>query len=238
MLNLPKPKFSDMTAASKARETSRTRIIRRLALPEAFAFTLFAMAYIWRLQSTAFNSWIVFPVWLVISFALHGDTPKTLGWRADNLWPASRRTAVVLGVFILAISSVGLFLGASHRLPAHLIEPHRFAGYFAFCLLQEVGLQSFLMNRLLAALRKPIPAVLIAGTLFSLLHWPNPVLVPLTFIGGSVFCWLFARERNIIPLTIAQAILGSIVWWAFPLAWHHSMRVGPGFYSFQLHNRL
>ncbi len=227
-----------MTGASKPPETTRTRMLRLLALPEAVAFTLFVVAYIWRLQSTTSNSWIVFPVWLVLSFALHGDTPKTLGWRADNLLSATRRTAGVFGIFILAISAVGLFLGASHRLPAHLIEPRRFAGYFAFCLLQEVGLQSFLMNRLLTALQKPIPAALIAGTLFSLLHWPNPVLVPLTFVGGSAFCWLFARERNIIPLTVAQAILGSIVWWAFPLAWHHSMRVGPGFYSFQLHNRL
>jgi membrane protease YdiL (CAAX protease family) len=224
-----------MTITGKPLETTRARILRRLALPEALAFTIFVLTYIWWLQSSAFNSWIVFPVWLVSSFALHGDTPKTLGCRGDNLWPATRQTAVVLGIFVLAISSVGLFLGAAHRLPTHLIEPHRFAGYFAFCLLQEVGLQSFLMNRLLAALQKPIPAALVAGTLFSLLHWPNPVLVPLTFVGGSVFCWLFARERNIIPLTVAQAILGSVVWWAFPLVWHHSMRVGPGFYSFQPH---
>jgi Type II CAAX prenyl endopeptidase Rce1-like len=227
-----------MTPADKPAETTRARILRRLALPEALAFTLFALAYIWRLQSSAFNSWIVFPAWLVLSFVVHRDTTKTLGWRADNLWPATRRAAVAFGILILAIFAVGLFLGAAHRLPAHLIEPHRFAGYFAFCLLQEVGLQSFLMNRLLTALEKPLPAALVAGTLFSLLHWPNPVLVPLTFIGGSVFCWLFARERNIIPLTIGQAILGSLVWWAFPLAWHHSMRVGPGFYAFHLHNRL
>jgi CAAX prenyl protease-like protein len=222
-----------MSAAINPLQSTRARILRRFALPEAVAFTLFVQAYIWRLQSSAFNSWIVFPVWLVLSVALHGDTPKTLGWRADNLWPATRRAAAVFVIFVLVIFVTGLFLGAPHRLPAHLIEPRRFVGYFAFCLLQEVGLQSFLMNRLLAVLQKPVPAALVGGTLFSLLHWPNPVLVPLTFVGGSTFCWLFARERNIIPLTVAQAILGSIVWWAFPLAWHHSMRVGPGFYSFQ-----
>lgn len=236
-MNLLALNFSDVTTASKPAETTRTRILRRVALPEALTLALFVLAYIWRLQMNAFNSWIVFPVWLVLSFALHGDTPKTLGWRADNLWRATRRTVVVFGVFTLAISAVGLFLGAPHRLLTHLIEPHRFAGYFAFCLLQEVGLQSFLMNRLLLAFQKPIPAALFAGTLFGLLHWPNPVLVPLTFIGGTAFCWIFARERNIIPLTVAQAILGSFVWWAFPVVWHHSMRVGPGFYSFQLHNR-
>jgi hypothetical protein len=44
--------------------------------------------------------------------------------------------------------------------------------------------------------------------------------------------WLFSRERNILPLTVGQAILGTLVWWVFPVAWHHGMRVGPGFYSF------
>jgi CAAX prenyl protease-like protein len=236
VLNLPELCLTTMSSGMNPLQTMRARILRRLALPEALALALFVMIYVWRLQSSAFNSWIIFPVWLLLSFALHSDTPKTLGWRADNLWPATRTTAVVFGIFTLATSAVGLFLGAPHRLPAHLIEPHRFAGYFAFCLLQEVGLQSYLMNRLLTAIQKPIPAALVAGTLFSLMHWPNPVLVPLTFVGGTAFCWIFARERNIIPLTIAQAILGSLVWWAFPVAWHHSMRVGPGFYSFQLPN--
>jgi hypothetical protein len=48
-------------------------------------------------------------------------------------------------------------------------------------------------------------------------------------------CWLFAKERNILPLFIGQTILGALVWWAFPLAWHHSMRVGPGYYTYVPH---
>ena len=43
--------------------------------------------------------------------------------------------------------------------------------------------------------------------------------------------WMFGRQRNIIPLAIGQAILGSLIFWAFPLAWHHHLRVGPGYYS-------
>jgi membrane protease YdiL (CAAX protease family) len=121
-----------------------------------------------------------------------------------------------------------------HRLPEHLIEPKRFAGYFAFCLLQQVGLNSFLMNRLLTAFEKPEPAALVAGLVFGALHWPNPVLVPLTFIGGVAMAWLFAKERNILPLALGQAILGALVWWAFPLAWHHSMRVGPGYGEYRM----
>jgi Type II CAAX prenyl endopeptidase Rce1-like len=226
--------FPPISAALESKG-KRISVIRScVALPEALAFSVFVMAYIWRLQSSDLNWWIVFPAWLMLSFVFHRDTPKTLGWRADNLWSAMRQVLVPFAVFIAAISIIGLFLGGLQRLPSHVIQPHRFFGYFAFCVLQEVGLQSFLMNRLLAALEKPIPAALTAGTVFAAMHWPNPVLVPLTFIGGATLCWLFARERNIIPLAIGQAILGSLVWWAFPLAWSHAMRVGPGYYAFHL----
>src|SRR3984893_2480534 len=102
------------------------RGIRYLNFAEGAAFAGFIAWYIWRLEFTHPNSWMVFPVWLVISFVAHRDTPKTLGWRADNLWPATQRAAVVFGVFILALSAGGLYLGALHRLPAHLIEGHRF----------------------------------------------------------------------------------------------------------------
>lgn len=178
---------------------------------------------------------MVFPVWLVISFALHRDTPKTLGWRADNLGPATRRAAAIFGICIAALVCIGLFLGALNRLPAHFLDARRFVGYFAFCLLQQIALNSYLMNRFLGAVPSPGMAALLASVAFALLHWPNPVLVPLTLVGGFVMCWLFARERNILPLTLGQAVLGGLAWWAFPIAWHHSMRVGPGYYTFGIH---
>jgi hypothetical protein len=196
---------------------------------EALAFAGFIGAFIWKFQVSAPWTWRVILVWLAVSFLARRDTPKTMGWRADNLWRATKRSAWFFGVSSLLLYFAGLFLGMAHRLPAHLIEPRRFGGYLAFCLLQQVGLNSFLTNRLLAAFEKPVPAALVAGVLFGALHWPNPVLVPLTFVGGVTMAWLFATERNILPLTVGQALLGALVWWAFPLAWHHSMRVGPGY---------
>jgi membrane protease YdiL (CAAX protease family) len=88
------------------------------------------------------------------------------------------------------------------------------------------------MNRFLAAVERRWIAALLSSVIFATLHWPNPVLVPLTLVGGFAMCWLFARQRNIIPLTLGQAVLGALTWWAFPIAWHHSMRVGPGYSTF------
>lgn len=209
-----------------------TKFWRFFSFAEALAFAALIALYIWRLQLTHPNSWMLFPLWLVVSFVAHRQTPKTLGWRADNLWEAARDATIVLGSCMVAVAAVGLYLGALHRMPAHLIEPHRFLGYFAFCLLQQIALNSYLMDRFLSAIERPWAAAVLSAAVFAALHWPNPVLVPLTFVGGFAMCWLFARHRNILPLTLAQAMLGGIVWWAFPLAWHHSMRVGPGYYAF------
>lgn len=207
------------------------RVRRILTFLEAAGFAAFIGLYIWRLQFTVANLWWIFLIWLAASFAVHRDSPKSLGWRADNLWSATRRSAPVFFAFILGLLVAGLLLGAFHRPPAHLL-PARFYGYLSFCLLQQVALNSYLTNRFLAATHNPACSSLLAGSIFAALHWPNPVLAPLTLIGGLAMAWLFATERNILPLALGQAILGALVSWAFPLAWHHFMRVGPGFYAF------
>ena len=199
---------------------------------EALAFSAFVGWYIWQLQDARPNSWIVFPAWLAISVTVHRDTPKTLGWRADNLGAASLRAAKVFLVFISAICVAAAWFGAFHRRPVHLMEARPFFSYVGFCLLQQAALNSYLTNRLLDVFESRNVAALIAGVIFAALHWPNPVLVPLTLVGGFAMSWLFARERNILPLAFGQAVLGALIWWAFPNSWHHGMRVGPGFYTF------
>ena len=212
-----------------------TQSFRYWPLVEALLFSALVALYIWWLQESYRLTWIAFAVWLVASFLLHKDTPRSLGWRADNLWRSVKQSSTVLAPCALAIVVIGLLLGATHRPSASLLTPKHFFGYMSFCLLQQIGVNSMVTNRLLAATSSPLWTSLLTGALFGLLHWPNPVLIPLTAIGGALMSWLFSGERNILSLTVWQTILGTLVWWAFPLAWHHAMRVGPGFYRFHLH---
>lgn len=215
--------------------TMTARNARLLPLVEVFGFIAFIAWFIWQLQDSYRYAWLVFPVWLMASFILNKDTPQTLGWRVDNLWSATKRASFIFVPCALAIIVIGRLVGGEHHTLAHVLLPSRSLGYMAFCLLQQIGLSSLVTNRLLAAIDSPMRVSFVSGLFFALLHWPNPVLVPLTFVGGALMAWLFAKERNILPLVVWQTILGSLIWWAFPIVWHHSMRVGPGFYHFHGH---
>ena len=85
--------------------------LRFLYFIEALAFSAYVGWYIWQLESSNWSSWIVFPVWLIASIIVHKDTPKTLGWRADNLWNAAKRSAVLFLPSILLICAVGIAFG-------------------------------------------------------------------------------------------------------------------------------
>ena len=37
-------------------------------------------------------------------------------------------------------------------------------------------------------------------------------------------------DAELLSLAVMQALLGTIAWWSFPVAWHHHLRVGPGYY--------
>jgi hypothetical protein len=206
--------------------------VRWPIVAEVLGFVVLIGIYIWKVQPAHPAAGFVLGVWLFASILLHRDTPKTLGWRADNLLTATRQGFPVLFVLVPMTCIAGAFFGGYHRMPVHFTAIDRFLKYASFCLVQQTALNSYSMNRLLSANISPLRASLVAGAIFAALHWPNPVLVPLTFVVGVVMAWLFARERNIIPLTLGQALIGALVWWALPVAWHHGMRVGPGFYTF------
>lgn len=107
--------------------------------------------------------------------------------------------------------------------------------YAMWALEQQFILNSFFYRRFEFLLGNGTKALVITALLFSLVHIPNPVLVPLTLVGGLFFVELFRRFRNIYPLAIAHAILGITIALTVPDDWLRHMRVGLGFYRFHTH---
>ena len=206
---------------------------RWLSLADVVLLPAFIMWFIWQLQFTARGTWVIFGVWLVGSFLLHHDTAKTLGWRGDNIRQATKQALAVFGPMAAGLVIIGFLLGASRHLPPNSISLRRLGGYVVFCVLQQIALNSLLHNRMLSLVQNEWVAAGLTGAIFAACHWPNPVLVPLTFVCGAAMAWMFGRVRNIIPLAIGQFLLGMLVGWAFPMTWHHHMRVGPGYYEWR-----
>src|SRR5260370_9083355 len=85
--------------------------------------------------------------------------------RADNLWCASKRSAPFFVSCSVGLFLVGVCFGALHRPLRHHFDSWHFFGYMGFCLLQQIALNSYLTNRLLAVMKSPTAASLLAGTI-------------------------------------------------------------------------
>jgi hypothetical protein len=203
-------------------------MMRGLAAAEVLIVFAGVVLYIWRLQFTFPDFAIVLLAFILLTFLIHRDRLKDLGLGSRGFLAGLKMIALPT----LAIAAVLVVAVIVHgATAAFAIEKLTSVGrYFAWCLLQEFVLQSFFANRLLAVFGEPRRAALMNGFVFAAVHIPNPVLVPVTFLGGYVLTRVFFATRNILPLAMAQAIVGSLLAVALPAGWHHGLRVGPGYY--------
>jgi hypothetical protein len=169
-----------------------------------------------------------------------GDIRRVAGWElsaasrhSEDSWVARRQYSASDEAGSGRLRSNGGRARDHWLFARNSISLRRLGGYIVFCVLQQIALNSLLHNRMLSLVQNEWVAAGLTGAIFAACHWPNPVLVPLTFVGGAAMAWMFGRVRNIIPLAIGQALLGVLVGWAFPMTWHHHMRVGPGYYEWR-----
>ncbi len=98
---------------------------------------------------------------------------------------------------------------------------------------QQFLAQSFFFlhfERLLGSGRR---AVLATALLFSSAHVPNPVLVPVTFVGGLILSELFRRNRTLYLLAVAHALVALALAISVPETILHDMRVGIGYLAYR-----
>jgi len=162
----------------------RWDVARHLA--EAFTFSLLVIAYIW-LRPLWWSWSLLIPLGLVaVSFVWHSESAASLGlslrafvdavaaWR---WWLAS--CALSLGALIWFETTTSL----------HLI--YRWCGYACWCVLQQLLLQNMTYRRLRDGLGASWKTSSIAGAMFAAAHIPNPILVPATFLWGTVSTRMF-----------------------------------------------
>ena len=118
-----------------------------------------------------------------------------------------------------------------------LFAPDRFAGiswtiiglkivsYLVSGFIQSVFVFDHLLPRCQGFLSRPA-AVLLVAAFFALLHAPNAALMGICLLAGIVWGWEYARRPNLVPVILAQAVLGTYLRLILQL----SFRVGPYYY--------
>lgn len=94
---------------------------------------------------------------------------------------------------------------------------------------QQFLAQSFFFLHFEYLLRSGRRAVIATALLFSSAHIPNPVLVPVTLVGGLILSELFRRNRTLYLLAVAHALVALSLAISVPETVLHDMRVGIGY---------
>jgi hypothetical protein len=137
---------------------------------------------------------------------------------------------VAVGSAIAAtVTLVAAEVGTLHGLSGAR-QPLLHAGmYITWAIVQQWIQQAFFFVRLERLLHRGVLASFAAAAMFGLAHVPNPVLVPVTFLGGWLLSELYRHHRSVLPLGIAHGLVGLALAVAVPDQINHHMRVGLGY---------
>ncbi len=104
--------------------------------------------------------------------------------------------------------------------------------YLTWSVVQQWIQQSFFFVRLERILHRGVLASFTTAVMFGLAHLPNPVLTPVTFLGGWILSELYRRYRSVLPLGLAHGLVGLAIALAVPDQIQHHMRVGLGYLTY------
>jgi membrane protease YdiL (CAAX protease family) len=191
------------------------------------------LVYIWRLQFTFPNFAILLLIFIVASFLAHRDSFSKLGFGSRGIVSGLKMLAMPTALIAAALLLIGVEEGMLAGWSFSWEKLTSLGRYFAWCLFQQFGLESFFTNRLAEVFKKPKRAEWASAAIFAAFHIPNPVLMPITLLGGVCLASVFLKTRNLVPVAIAQAVVGSLLGMTLPPVWHHGLRVGPGYYNYK-----
>lgn len=108
----------------------------------------------------------------------------------------------------------------------------RVSEYIFWAFLQQIGVQTFLTYRVGKVVRNKRLAALVSSSLFSLFHFPNPVLMVLSWAGGFFWCLSYLESPNLYAIALSHGWLAVVTLHSVPPSWLHRLRVGPSYWTF------
>lgn len=197
-------------------------------LPELVAGYTLIMVTIWTPPRTQRVFFYITAAWFLLSLILAIKRHRPTGFERLPL-RMTLLTVLLTMVAALGIAVIAYATGTLHGLFGVRSPLLHASAYLLWALVQQYIQQSFFFLRIEQLVSNGRRASLITALLFGLAHLPNPVLTPITFVGGFILCELFRRYHSLYPLALAHGLIGLALAVSVPDSIHHHMRVGLGY---------
>ena len=184
------------------------------------------LAYVWLIEPIVPRSVVAVPAAvLVILTAWHDLRHGEWGFSGSALVPGLWRALAVTFVAVLLIIGAGAAIGTLH-------DRRDFLGSLAPLVLwggaQQWILQTVVLREAQRASSRA-KGIVIAAVLFGTIHVPNPLLTPLTAAAALIWCRLYDRNPNIIPLALSHGLGTLALRYAFDETIIGHLRIGAAY---------
>jgi membrane protease YdiL (CAAX protease family) len=184
------------------------------------------LVFVWVLEPRTPRSAVLAPAAaLVILTTWHDVRYRDWGFSWRALGPGLWRSLAVTFVAVLLILGAGAALGTLH-------DRRDFLGNLAPLVIwggaQQWVLQTLVLREAQRASSRA-RGIVIAAVLFGVIHLPNPFLAPVTGVAALVWCRLYDRYPNIIPLALSHGLGTLALRYAFDEAMIGRLRIGAAY---------
>jgi membrane protease YdiL (CAAX protease family) len=184
------------------------------------------LVHVWLLEGSGPRRLVLVPAALVVALTI-GHNLRHHEW--GFAWPALRpglwRALAITLVIALLMLGIGAAAGTLH-------DRRDFLGSLAPLVVWGAAQQWVLQTVVLREAQRatsPQRGPLVAALLFGAVHLPNPFLAPVTAFGALVWCRLYDRYPNIIPLALSHGLGTLAIRYAFDDAITGRLRIGASY---------